>query len=107
MIIYSDIMPRHIKSVAFEWDNGNITKSWLKHGITKEECEEVSLNRPLKVFDDKKHSQDEIRFVAYGKTDVGKRLTIIFTLRLGKIRIISARKQNKRENKIYESNTKI
>lgn len=102
MIIYSDIMPRHIKSVAFEWDSGNVTKSWLKHVITKEECEEAFLNRPLRIFDDKKHSLDEIRFVAYGKTDIGKYLTIIFTLRSGKIRVISARKQNRKEGKAYD-----
>lgn len=94
-------MPRKIRSIAFEWDRGNITKSWLKHGIYKEECEEVFLNRPLKIFDDKKHSLIETRFVAYGKTNDNKYLTIIFTTRSEKIRIISARKQNKKEKNKY------
>lgn len=101
-------MPRHISSIAFEWDSGNVTKSWLKHGVTKEECEEAFLNRPLRVFDDKKHSLNEARFVAYGKTDANKYLTIIFTLRFKKTRIISARKQNRKERKTYDKkNTKI
>ncbi len=95
-------MPRHIKAINFEWDNGNITKSWLKHGVSKEDCEEAFLNRPLKIYDDRKHSIEEVRFVAYGKTDTGIYLTIIFTLRGKSVRIISARKQNKKERNTYD-----
>jgi uncharacterized DUF497 family protein len=96
-------MPRKIRAVVFEWDKGNITKSWIKHGISKEECEEAFLNRPLKIFEDDKHSLVEERFVAYGHTSSNKPLIMIFTLRNNKVRIISARKQNKKENNIYEN----
>jgi len=40
--------------------------------------------------------------VAYGKTDEGRSLTVIFTLRQGRIRVISARNQSKKERKTYE-----
>jgi len=26
---------------VFEWDRGNRTKNWIRHGIKTEECEEV------------------------------------------------------------------
>ena len=73
-----------------------------KHEITKEETEQIFFNEPLKVFEDIKHSRIEKRLVAYGKTDEGKPLAVIFTLRQGKIRAISTRNQSKKERKTYE-----
>lgn len=87
--------------VAFEWDKGNIDKN-LKHDVTDKVLEEVFNNEPLKIFKDIKHSQKEQRFVAYGVTNVNRNLTIVFTLRLEKIRVISARDQNKKERRLYE-----
>lgn len=87
--------------VAFEWDKGNIGKN-LKHEVSDKESEEVFNNEPLKIFEDIKHSQKEQRFVAYGVTDLNRKLTIVFTLRKQKIRVISARDQNKRELAIYK-----
>lgn len=95
-------MANKIKAISFEWDSGNITKSWIKHGIRKEECEEVFLNRPLKIFDDNKHSSIESRYLAYGKTSSDLYLIIVFTLRNHNIRVISARRQSKKEREIYE-----
>ena len=43
----------------FESDNGNEVKNWSKHKVRKTECEEVFLNEPLLVHEDKKHSQHE------------------------------------------------
>ncbi|MBI4698918.1 MAG: BrnT family toxin [Nitrospirae bacterium] len=92
---------------GFEWDKGNITKIWEKHGVSYPECEEAFFNEPLFVTPDEKHSQTEQRFRALGQTNSGKLLTIIFTIRgNGKLlRIISARNMNVRERRLYEQKT--
>lgn len=88
--------------VAFDWDKGNTDKNLYQHNVSGKEAEEVFSNEPLKIFEDIKHSQLEQRFVAYGVTNSNRRLTIVFTLRKQKIRVISARDQNKKERITYE-----
>lgn len=90
------------KPLEFEWDDGNINKNWAKHQVSFQECEQVFANKPLKIFQDFSHSQNEDRFLTYGITNKRKQLAIIFTIRKNKIRIISARDQNKKERRIYE-----
>lgn len=34
---------------GFEWDAGNNNKNWRKHGVSREEAEQVFSNRPLLV----------------------------------------------------------
>ena len=87
--------------VEFEWDEGNIEKNELKHGVTKEECEDVFFNEPQIVAEDQKHSIKEMRYSLLGQTGLGRLLNVIFTIRNNKIRVISARDQNKKEREIY------
>lgn len=87
---------------GFDWDEGNINKNWLKHGVEFSECEQIFFNKPLLIAHDKKHSKSEKRFYALGKTFKGKMLFVVFTARKDRIRIISARPINKKERKIYE-----
>lgn len=86
---------------GFQWDRGNIDKNLVKHNVENWECEQVFFNRPLFVLDDPKHSVPENRWAAFGKTDAGRFLAVIFTKRGNLIRIISARDMNKRERKFY------
>lgn len=90
------------KIAGFEWDEGNVDKSYRKHGITPNEAEEVFLDEDILLLEDIKHSQQEERFEAIGKTTRGDVLFLAFTIREDKIRIISARKANKKERKQYE-----
>ncbi len=90
---------------GFEWDDGNIYKNEKKHGIKWQEIEEVFFNEPLLIYEDFKHSKDECRCYALGKTDEEKMLFVVFTKRNKKIRVISDRKMNKKEREIYEKNT--
>lgn len=87
---------------SFEWDKGNLDKSYQKHFITPKESEEVFLDEGLKIIKDVKHSQKEDRLIALGKTFAEKILFVVFIIRKSKIRIISARKINKKERKRYE-----
>lgn len=96
---YMNLIPEPTK---FSWDQGNLNKNFKKHKITNEESEQVFLNPPTTIIEDTKHSSQEPRFIAVGITDSGKLLTIIFTIRDKKIRVISARKSNKKERSLYE-----
>jgi len=93
--------------VGFEWDVGNIDKNLIKHGVENWECEQIFFNEPLIVFDDPKHSQFERRWSVFGKTDAGRKLTVIITVRNRLIRVISVRDMSQKERKYYEKNTQI
>ena len=91
--------------VGFEWDKGNIEKSYKKHGILPNEAEEVFLDNEILILEDVEHSKQEERFEAIGKTIEGKILFLAFTVRKYQIRIISARKANAKERRLYEKKT--
>jgi uncharacterized DUF497 family protein len=65
---------------GFEWDRANDTKNWEKHGVSREECEQVFFNRPLLVFYDARHSGVEERHYLLGRTDRRRCLFVVFTL---------------------------
>jgi hypothetical protein len=87
---------------GFEWDEGNSIKNWIRHRVTKGECEQVFFNEPIFVFDDTRHSKEEKRWFLLGKTDADRALFIVFTIRENLIRVISARDMNRKERKIYD-----
>lgn len=97
--------------LSFEWDEWNSAKSWVKHRVSIEEQEEAFLIKEKIVAEDKKHSQQEKRFLLYSKTNRGRRLIIAFTIRTidkqQKIRPISARTMNRKEAKLYEKALKV
>ena len=97
------------EGTGFEWDQGNSEKNWFKHRVTRSECEQVFFNRPFVVAEDQKHSQNEPRHYALGHTDKGRKLFVVFTVRGGLIRVISARNMNRAERRIYneEENSEI
>ncbi len=94
------------KISGFEWDEGNIDKSYQKHGITIREAEEAFLDKHVFLQADIKHSEKEKRFIAINKTTKNKMLFSIFTIRDRKIRIISARVANEKERRLYEEKAK-
>jgi len=88
---------------GFDWDVGNARKSASKHDVSQTEAEQAFFNEPLLVLEDRKHSQEELRLHALGRTDDDRRLHITFTLRDGGtlLRVISARDMSKTERKAY------
>jgi len=89
---------------GFQWDDGNLDKNLIKHQVQNWECEQIFFNEPLIILDDSKHSLSEKRWAAFGQTDAGRFLTIIFTKREKFLRVISARVMNRKERKFYEKN---
>ena len=93
------------KFAGFQWDQGNSSKNLLKRYVEDWECEQVFFNEPLLVLDDPKHSLVERRWAAFGRTDGGRLLVVIFTKRDKLLRVISAREMNRKEILFYEENT--
>jgi len=91
--------------LEFQWDKGNIGKSFKKHKVNDKEAEETFFNNKHKSFKDRLHSKGEERLRIVGKTKEGRLLFIAFTIRNDRIRIISARDINKKEVKLYEEKT--
>jgi uncharacterized DUF497 family protein len=87
--------------VGFQWDLGNSEKNWIKHNVTPFECEQIFFNQPLVAAEDPGHSQKEKRYFSLGKTDGGRMLYVVFTVRGHQIRVISARDMNRKERKVY------
>ena len=89
---------------GFEWDEGNRAKC-QKHGLSIKVIEGL-FARPVAVFPDTGHSQTERRFCAVGRTDKGRNVFVVFTLRPKGdevlLRPISARYMHKKEMEAYE-----
>lgn len=94
------------KITGFEWDKGNIDKSYQKHGITPNETEQVFTDEDVQIEKDIRHQEQEIRYITIGKNAVARILFIVFTLRRHKIRVISARAANQKERRLYEKTVK-
>jgi uncharacterized DUF497 family protein len=94
------------KITGFDWDEGNTRKN-EKHGASMAEAEQVFFNAPLLVLEDSRHSGQEPRFHALGKTDDRRLLHITFAVRhhQEKLRVISARDMHRKERVIYEKAT--
>jgi len=93
-----------LQANGFDWDKGNRAKC-EKHGLSVSVIESL-FARPIAILPDAAHSQSERRFRAIGRTDKGRGVFIVFTLRdEGEevlIRPISARYMHKKEIEAYE-----
>ena len=89
---------------GFDWDEAN-TIHIAKHNVDPKEAEEVFFDPRYKTIDDPKHSKTEERFVVYGKTGTERLLTVVFTVRSRKFRVVSARDMNREERRLYRKET--
>jgi hypothetical protein len=89
---------------GFDWDSDNSRKSADKHDLSQAEAESIFFNDPLIVVEDTRHSEQEPRLNALGKTAQDRLLHVTFTLRQNAtlIRVISARDMHRKERKAYE-----
>lgn len=93
-----------LQANGFDWDRGNLAKC-EKHGLSRATIEDL-FTRSLAVLPDGGHSQKETRFRAIGRTEKGRGVFIVFTLRRKAdellIRPISARYMHKKEIDAFE-----
>ena len=89
-------------NISFEWDNTNNIKNIKKHNVSFEEAASVFFDEEALMIPDPDHSQQEERFLLLGYSEYAKLLVVCHCYRESNvIRIISARKANKRESNTY------
>jgi len=65
----------------FDWDQWNIQKNEVKHGISRLEAESIFYDDKFSIFEDVMHSDDkERRWIAYGVSLNNKILMCAFTI---------------------------
>lgn len=92
--------------ISFEWNEKKSKTNFNKHKVSFDEAQTAFFDSNARIIFDPDHSKDEDRFVLLGLSSVLRLLVVCHCCRKnnGKIiRIISARKANKQEQKQYES----
>jgi uncharacterized DUF497 family protein len=92
-----------MKSISFSWDDRKNITNQNKHSVSFEEAQSVFFDEHAIEYDDLDHTEDEDRFLMLGLSYKVRVLVVSYTLRKydGTIRIISARKATKKEQKVY------
>jgi uncharacterized protein len=88
--------------MEFEWNPDKAKSNLEKHGISFEEAATVFNDALSATFPDPDRSVGESRYVIIGVSRFGNLLIVSHTDREDKIRIISARKATRHEQKFYE-----
>ena len=84
----------------YEWDDEKNARNLRDRGLSFEDAEQV-FDGPCFTFEDTREDYGEPRFITFGLLQ-GRLVVIAHTPRGGNVRIISMRKGNNREKKIYE-----
>ena len=89
--------------IRFAWDAAKEASNRRKHGISFDEAKSAFLDSNARLIDDPDHSSNEDRFILLGLSAKLRLLVVCHTYRQEDevIRIISARKANKREQSAY------
>jgi uncharacterized protein len=92
----------------FSWDPNKAISNFEKHEVSFEEASSVFSDELALDWFDKTHSVSEIRNKRLGLSISGRIIILIYTIRADqsgkeRIRIISARKANKKEKEAYEN----
>jgi uncharacterized DUF497 family protein len=94
-----------MNGLRFVWDAGKNLTNRRKHGISFEEAQTAFHDENAMVYFDPDHSEEEDRFILLGMSFQLRVLVVCHCYREGEsvIRIISARKADKREHESYWS----
>ena len=105
----------YIFTMEFEWDENKNQSNQQKHDISFEEASEIFRYPTYEIADTSKgltlpfegracmprQDYGEVRCIGIGRNNQMLVLTVVFTDRESRIRIISARRSNKNERKLY------
>lgn len=84
--------------IEFDWDDEN-TKHLAAHNVAPSEFEELLNNNPLDLNYELPHSEERYRSV--GLTNGGRLLSVAWTVRNGKVRVITAFRASVSDRKAY------
>ena len=92
-----------MKELRFEWDDRKEKTNIKKHGISFDEARTVFYDENAVQFFDPDHSEDEDRFILLGISFKLRALVVCHCFRKSEtvVRIISARKADKDEERVY------
>jgi uncharacterized DUF497 family protein len=86
-----------VRISAFEWDEGNVVRLALGHGIEVEEAEEVFAVSPLYRRTKRGH------YAAFGPTRAGRLLVVVFEIKgRGLARVITGWDMDSSERRYYQ-----
>ena len=90
--------------MKFEWDEAKSNSNYKKHHVRFEEAQTVFLDhKSLEFYDDDHSEENEDRFLRIGLSQKMNILIVVFCERNDEtIRIISARKAEPKERRVYE-----
>lgn len=86
--------------MEFEWDEAKNLANQRKHQVSFEEAAEVFRYQVYETVDTR-YDYGEVRLIGIGRNNQMIILTVVYTEREERIRIISARRANKQEEKLY------
>ena len=89
-------------ALNFEWDDKKAKSNLIKHKISFEEASTAFGDDLSITIEDPLHSDNENRLILIGKSNNNKTLIVVHIEQTDSIRLISARKATKREQKFYE-----
>ena len=86
----------------FLWTDENIEHINTRHNVSSDEVEEVFYNKPLYQISNSQPDTPK-RYLAFGKTDAGRYLVIIFVrMKNGDVKPFSAREMNQNEKRTFK-----
>jgi uncharacterized protein len=86
---------------VFEWDAAN-TAHIAKHGLVHQDVEQALADpelEPAVAY----HTETEERFAYLGRTEDGRLLMIVLTLREGSLRVVTAHQANRRQLRAWRA----
>jgi uncharacterized protein len=86
--------------VEFEWDSAKAALNHRKHGVSFPYATRVFLDPHRQEALDSREEYGEERWIVLGRVD-GSVLVVVYTLRGSNIRLISARKADRKDYEIY------
>jgi len=95
-----------MNTIKFDWDKNKAKNNLVKHKVSFEEARSVFDDDEARLIFDPDHSQDEDRFILLGLSCSLKILVVVHCYKDENniIRLISARKATKYEEKNYKEN---
>jgi uncharacterized protein len=88
--------------LTFEWDARKAARNLRIHQISFTEAATLFDDPLSATLNDPDHSDDEDRFLIFGRSNRGRLLVLSFTERGERIRLISARSLTPKERRGYE-----
>ena len=95
-------------SPVFEWDKRKARSNFRKHRVQFTEAASVFSDPLARIFPDEAHSENEVREIIIGHSTAKHLLLVYFTEpMMDHIRIVSARRATKTEQRDYEEHLAV